>query len=69
MTLIKLIIIALFILVFVSLFQAVLIMRKPNSNIRMSKFFARRLLFSVLLFLIILIAIALGLITPNPRPY
>jgi hypothetical protein len=69
MILIKLIIIALFIFIIVSLFQAVRIMNNPDSPQKMSKFLGRRLLISVFIFLLILIVLGLGLITPNPRPY
>ena len=69
MTVIKLVIIGLFIFIFFNLFQAVRIMRNPNPTQKMSKFFARRLMLSVLILLLILLATALGIITPNPRPY
>lgn len=69
MTLIKLLIIGLFIFIFVSLFQAVVILNNPDSKQKMTKYLGRRLMFSVIIFLLILLAIATGVITPNPRPY
>lgn len=69
MSLLKVVIIALFIFVFFSLFQALRIMQKGNSEQPMSQFLGRRLLVSIVIFLLILIAIGLGLITPNQRPY
>ena len=35
----------------------------------MSKFIGRRVLTSAIIVILILIALATGLITPNPRPY
>jgi len=69
MSLLKIIITMLFLFVFVSLFQALRMMHKGDTDVPMSKFLGRRLLFSVAIFIIILIAVGLGLITPNPRPY
>ncbi|MDP2561831.1 DUF2909 family protein [Psychrobium sp. 1_MG-2023] len=69
MSVIKIIIIGLFIFVFFSLFQALRMMRTPEKSVLMSRFIARRLLFSVIIFIVILLSVAFGLITPNPRPY
>lgn len=66
---IKLIFIALFIYILVSLFQALKVMRNTDNKMPMSTFIGRRLLFSVLLLGLIILAIVFGLITPNPRPY
>lgn len=35
----------------------------------MSKFIGRRVLTSVIIVVVLLLAVATGLITPNPRPY
>ena len=67
--LLKPLIIVLFIFIVMSLFQAVKIMNNPDSNKSMSQFFGRRLFASVIIFTLILAAIAFGVITPNPRPY
>jgi len=69
MSLLKIIIIALFLFIFVSLFQALRLMHKGDNKQPMSKFLGRRLLFSVSVFIMILVAVGLGIITPNPRPY
>ncbi len=66
----KIILIALLLLVIISLFQALYVMMKnDNAAPRMSTFLGRRLIFSALIVLAILILLATGVITPNPRPY
>lgn len=40
----------------------------PNQP-RMSKYIGRRVMTSALIIVVILLAMATGLITPNPRPY
>ncbi len=66
----KIILIALLLLVIISLFQALYVMMKnDNAAPRMSTFLGRRLIFSALVVLAILILLATGVITPNPRPY
>ena len=53
-----------------NLFRAGVIMIKDDpKQPTMSKFIGRRVLASALIILILLLAIATGLITPNPRPY
>ena len=52
-----------------NLFKAMMIMFKGESDVPMSKFIGRRLMGSVVIICLILLAIATGLITPNPRPY
>lgn len=69
MNLLKIIITLLFLFVFVSLFQALRLMQKGDISQPMSKFLGRRLLISIAIFTLILVAMAVGLITPNPRPY
>ena len=66
---IKLLFVAIFIFILFSLFQALSIMRNPQTDISMSKFIGRRLLYSAVLLILIILAMAFGLITPNPRPY
>nr|WP_268820542.1 DUF2909 domain-containing protein [Paraglaciecola sp. G1-23] len=53
-----------------NLFKAMMIMLKnePDSP-PMSKFIGRRLIASAVIIVLILLAVATGLITPNPRPY
>ncbi|MFT4993861.1 MAG: hypothetical protein ACI965_000882 [Paraglaciecola sp.] len=53
-----------------NLFRAMVIMLKDDPNQPpMSKFIGRRVMASVVIILLILLAIATGLIQPNPRPY
>ena len=53
-----------------NLFRAMMIMLKNDPNQPpMSKFIGRRVILTVLIVLAMLIAIATGLIEPNPRPY
>jgi len=67
---IKLLLIALLAMVVFSLFQALYIMLKNDEAApKMSTFLGRRLLFSALIVLVILVLFATGVITPNPRPY
>ena len=68
--LIKLIIIALLLIIIINLVRAAVVMlRNPESGQPMSRFLGRRVMFSALVLLLILLAQALGLITINPRPY
>ncbi|MCU7553546.1 DUF2909 domain-containing protein [Alteromonas sp. ASW11-19] len=67
---IKIILVALLIYMIVNLFMAMRIMMKGQTNGEpMSKFIGRRVLTSVIIVGLILLAFATGLITPNPRPY
>lgn len=53
-----------------NLFKAMMIMLKPGEDKeKMSKFIGRRVLTSAVIMIIVVIAVATGLITPNPRPY
>ncbi len=66
----KIILIGLLLLVIISLFQALYVMMKNDTAApKMSRFLGRRLVFSVLVVLVILILLTAGVITPNPRPY
>lgn len=67
---IKILLVGLLIYMIVNLFLAMRVMLKndPNSE-PMSKYIGRRVLVSTIIVILILIAIATGLITPNPRPY
>jgi hypothetical protein len=68
--LIKIILITLLLLVVISLFQALYAMLKNDAQApRMSTFLGRRLIFSAVVVLFILILLATGVISPNPRPY
>ncbi|WP_421132927.1 DUF2909 domain-containing protein [Alteromonas sp. A079] len=68
--LIKIILAALVIYMIVNLFLAMRVMMKNDpKDGPMSKYIGRRVFTSVAIVTLILIAIATGLITPNPRPY
>lgn len=68
--LIKLAVIALLLFIIVNLVLAGRAMLKTQpSGEPMSRYLGRRVLYSVLVLLIIFVAIALGLIETNPRPY
>lgn len=68
--LIKILIGGLIVFMLFNLFKAMMIMLKnePGSP-PMSKFIGRRLIASAVIIILILLAVATGLITPNPRPY
>ncbi|CAM3929323.1 DUF2909 family protein [Rheinheimera salexigens] len=68
--LIKLVIIALLLFIIFNLFRAGIIMlRTTNSEVSMSRYLGRRLVISIVLLLLIFLAIAFGLIQPNPTPF
>ena len=67
---VKLVIVVLLALVIISLFQALFVMLKVgDGTTRMSKHLGRRLAFSVAVMALLLVLLATGVITPNPRPY
>ena len=66
----KILLIALLLYVIYNLFKGLFsLLRADAEGPRMSHFIGRRVLFSVAAIVIILIAIATGIVTPNPRPY
>lgn len=68
--LIKIIVGGLLIFMLYNLFRAMTIMLKNDpDHPPMSKFIGRRVLVSALIVALLLLAVATGLITPNPRPY
>lgn len=68
--LLKIILIGLLLLVIFNLFQALFIMLKNDDAApKMSKFLGRRLIFSALVLLVVILLMMTGIITPNPRPY
>jgi branched-subunit amino acid transport protein AzlD len=68
--LLKLLLIGLLLIVMFNLFHALYYMVKNEDQApKMSKFLGRRLLFSALIILLILIALITGLIVPNPTPH
>ncbi|PSW19319.1 DUF2909 domain-containing protein [Photobacterium sanctipauli] len=67
--LLKALLVCLLIFIIFNLFRALPMMIKGQQAEPMSRYLGRRLLFSVILFVLLLIALASGYITPNPRPY
>jgi hypothetical protein len=68
--LIKLLIGGLILFMVFNLFKAMMVMLKNDPDKPpMSKFIGRRLMVSVTIIVLILVAIATGLITPNATPY
>jgi|TARA_R100000656_G_scaffold124303_3_gene102202 branched-subunit amino acid transport protein AzlD len=68
--LLKIILVTLLAIVIFSLFQALFAMLKNDEAApKMSKFLGRRLIFSALVVLLLIVLLVTGVITPNPRPY
>ncbi len=68
--LIKLLLIALLLFIIFNLFRALyLMLRNDPSQVSMSKFLGRRVFFSALLILLVILAMALGWISQHQRPY
>ncbi len=66
---VKIILGGLLIFMVFNLFKAMMIMLRSESTEPMSKYLGRRVLTAAIVLIIILIAMATGIITPNPRPY
>jgi len=45
------------------------IMVRGDNQVPMSRYLGRRVIFSVLVILLLLVALGTGLISPNPTPY
>jgi hypothetical protein len=69
MLVVKVTLVGLLIFMIFNLAFAMRVMMKGESKQKMSKFIGRRVMASVIIVVLILIAIATGIITPNPRPY
>ncbi|RUO30987.1 DUF2909 domain-containing protein [Aliidiomarina sedimenti] len=66
----KILLVALLLYVIYNLFQGLFhLMRQKQDGPRMSHFIGRRVLFSVIIIALIVLALATGILTPNPRPY
>ncbi|HBV76830.1 MULTISPECIES: DUF2909 domain-containing protein [Vibrio] len=69
----KLLLVLLLLFVIFNLGRALYLMVKQNpddqNSVPMSRYLGKRLIFSALVIALLLIAMATGLITPNPRPY
>jgi hypothetical protein len=70
MLLIKILIAGMILFMVFNLFKAMVVMLKNDpEGPSMSKYIGRRLIASVIIIGLIILAIATGLITPNPSPY
>jgi hypothetical protein len=68
--LIKLIVVCLLFFMIYNLYKAMRLMLKNEpSQPPMSKYIGRRVLTSAIIVIAILVAVATGVITPNPRPF
>ncbi len=67
--LLKAIIVCLLVFIVLNLFRALPAMLRGQSNQPMTRYLGRRIMISVIVFALLLIAVASGYITPNPRPY
>lgn len=66
----KVLLVALLLYVIYNLFRGLFsLLRQDNDGPSMSYFIGRRVLFSAIVIVMILIALATGVVTPNPRPY
>ncbi|GAL05713.1 DUF2909 domain-containing protein [Photobacterium aphoticum] len=67
--LLKGLLVGLLIFILFNLFRALPIMLKGQSDKPLSHYLGRRVMFSALLFVILLVAMATGYLEPNPRPF
>ena len=65
----KLVLVLLLLFILFNLARALFILVKGESKVPMSQYLGRRVIFSVLVILLLLGALATGVITPNSRPY
>ncbi|MEZ8094789.1 DUF2909 domain-containing protein [Photobacterium swingsii] len=67
--LIKALIVCLLVFIIFNLFRALPVMLGKREGVPLSHYLGRRLWLSVLVFALLLIGIATGLVEPNPRPF
>ncbi|MCS6232445.1 DUF2909 domain-containing protein [Shewanella baltica] len=65
----KLVLVLLLLFIIFNLGSALFIMVKGDHQVPMSRYLGRRVIFSVLVILLLLVALGTGLISPNPTPY
>ncbi|GCF88673.1 MULTISPECIES: DUF2909 family protein [unclassified Shewanella] len=65
----KLVLVLLLLFIIFNLGRALFIMVKGDEKVPMSRYLGRRVIFSVLVILLLLVALGTGLISPNPKPY
>ncbi|UCX06299.1 DUF2909 domain-containing protein [Shewanella glacialimarina] len=66
---VKLVLVLLLVFILFNLARALFIMVKGENTQSMSRFLGRRVMFSAFVVILLLIAMGLGIIEPNPRPY
>lgn len=67
--LIKIVLILMLLLIIGQLFHALWLMMTTGQTQKMSAPLGRRVLFSLLVVVILLLSLAMGWLEPNPRPY
>lgn len=68
--LVKLILIALLLFIVFNLFRALWLMLKNDPDkVSMSKYLGRRVLFSAIVMALLILALAMGWVSPHQRPY
>ncbi|MCG9731643.1 DUF2909 family protein [Shewanella sp. Isolate13] len=65
----KLVLVLLLLFILFNLGRALWILVKGETNVPMSQYLGRRVIFSVLVVVLLLLVLGTGVITPNPRPY
>ena len=65
----KLVLVLLLLFIIFNLGRALFIMVKGDEKVPMSRYLGRRVIFSVFVILLLLVALGTGLISPNPTPY
>ncbi|QLE87399.1 MULTISPECIES: DUF2909 family protein [Shewanella] len=65
----KLLLVLLLLFILFNLGRALFVMVKGDKQVPMSQFLGRRVIFSALVVVLLLAAMGLGVIAPNPRPY
>ena len=65
----KLVLVLLLLFIIFNLGRALFMMVKDDNSAPMSRYLGRRVIFSVLVILLLLVALGSGLISPNPRPH
>jgi len=65
----KLVLVLLLLFIIFNLGRALFIMVRGDNQVPMSRYLGCRVIFSVLIILLLLVALGTGLISPNPTPY
>ncbi|QQX80585.1 DUF2909 domain-containing protein [Shewanella sp. KX20019] len=65
----KVVLVLLLLFILFNLARAMLVMVKGEKSVPMSQYLGRRVIFSVMVVVLLLLALGTGIIAPNPRPY